>query len=294
MKRLLQLVLLVVCITVLQGCNTLKRDDYVKTKLLSKAELIPKAEFQFTLNPNTPIDLRGKYSHDRSVDSVNVLYYGTPVTALAQMLSHAALTSSAKEGKLAEQQLQANESVEPIRRTVKSLTNQALLNGHAGYVSGLALSGTQVIEVKPIFFVNQEMTEVSLTLVAWINAHNFSEKKSNRKNQKSKKYHNIIKVHASPITSGEINDTAEGKIKIQAHLSRLFTSAIDSLEKDVSGFYLKATIPQTLHIGQGSKKQFLRGNVLEHSCKTIVVQNLRKWIIRYPSTQITNLEKNCS
>lgn len=286
MKHLIFIMLL---FTALTGCKSVKRDDYVRATLLSEQNLISEAEFQFYLDTQQPIDIRGDYSHDRSIEGAHMMYQGPPAAALAQLFTHAAISSSLKEEKLRAQQDAANEAILPLRNLASTIHIDSLVTENTFYTAELNLENKKLVHVKPIFFSDSTMTNLSLKLVAWID---LPASKSSKKI--NKQYQNIIEVHAKPLTEEERGRLLSDSSELSLRLKSLFNSAVLSVQRDVSGEYSSPVAQQTLHILEGKKKEFMRGEVLEQSCESVVVKNLRNWIIHYPSEKVANLNQNCS
>jgi hypothetical protein len=283
------LVLILLLFTALTGCKSVKRDDYVQATLLPEQNLISATEFKFYLDTQLPIDIRGDYSHNRSIEGANMLYQGPPAAALAQLFTHAAIASSLKEEKLRAQQDEANEAILPLRNLANSIQLDSIIAENTFYSSELNPDNKKLVNVKPIFFADSTMTNLSLKLVAWIDLP-----KSKKSKKAKKMYQNIIEVHAKPLTKEERDILLSDSSELTLRLQKLFNSAVMSVQRDVSGEYSSPVAQQTLHILEGKKKEFVRGEVLEKSCESVVVKNLRNWIIHYPSAKVANLNQNCS
>lgn len=287
-------ILILLLFTALTGCKSVKRDDYVQATLLSEKNLISATEFKFYLDTQLPLDIRGNYSHNRAIEGANVLYQGPPAAALAQLFTHAAITSSLKEEKLRAQQDEANEAILPLRYLANSIQLNSIVANNAFYSSEPNPNDKKQVNVKPIFFSDSTMTNLSLKLVAWIDFPKSKKAKKTTKAKKTKMYQNIIEVHAKPLTEKERDLLLADSSNLTLHLQKLFNSAVKSVQRDVSGEYSSPVAQQTLHILEGKKKEFVRGEVLEKSCESVVVKNLRNWIIHYPPAKVTNLTQNCS
>jgi len=283
------LVLILLLFTALTGCKSVKRDDYVRATLLPEQNLISATEFKFYLDTQLPIDIRGDYSHNRSIEGANMLYQGPPAAALAQLFTHAAIASSLKEEKLRAQQDEANEAILPLRNLANSIQLDSIIAENTFYSSELDPDNKKLVNVKPIFFADSTMTNLSLKLVAWIDLP-----KSKKSKKAKKMYQNIIEVHAKPLSKEERDVLLSDSSELTLRLQKLFNSAVMSVQRDVSGEYSSPVAQQTLHILEGKKKEFVRGEVLEKSCESVVVKNLRNWIIHYPSAKVANLNQNCS
>ncbi|MCF2857034.1 hypothetical protein L1286_06115 [Pseudoalteromonas sp. SMS1] len=280
-------------IAALTGCKSAKRDDYVVAKSLNKDNAIAQNEFKFYLNLDNKLDLRGEYSHDRSVAGTHMMYYGTPATALAQVFSHAAINSSMQEKKLREQQDQANKLIMPLIEASKSVTHKSLAESKRHYVvDHPPIAGEKTVQVRPIFFANQDMKKLSLKLVAWIEKPK-SKKTKSRKKLNNLMYQNIIEVHGATWSEELAGQLMNGNADISKQYDALFDRAIESLKKDLSGTYSQVPQQQTLHIKKKNNKQFLRASVIEHSCEYVVIKNLRNWILHYPANYVTNLPSQC-
>jgi len=287
-------ILILLLFTALTGCKSVKRDDYVRATLLSEKNLISATEFKFYLDTQLPLDIRGNYSHNRAIEGANVLYQGPPAAALAQLFTHAAITSSLKEEKLREQQDEANKAISPLRNLANSIQLNSIVESNAFYSSEPNQNDKKQVNVKPIFFSDSTMTNLSLKLVAWIDLPKSEKAKKAKKPKKTKMYQNIIEVHAKPLTEKERDLLLADSSNLTLHLQKLFNSAVLSVRRDVAGEYSSPVPQQTLHILQGEKKKFVRGEILDKSCESVVVKNLRNWIIHYPSEKIANLNQNCS
>lgn len=291
MKLNLFTFLCLVIVTALTGCNSVKRDDFVVSTELSKSNLISEENFKFYLDPTLPVDVRGIYSHNRTIggSEQTALYYGDAVMVLTQVLTHAAMNSSAMESKLKKQQQQANEKVKPLLSVVGQAKTETLLAEQSQWQSEMPEVGSNVVQVKPIFFSNQEMNRLSLKLVSWI------DKKPTKYNKKdTKKYQNIIEIHERQLPEDVVNKIKLGQIDITPYLKKLFNQALDTLKKDVAGAYAEKMKQKTFHILSGNKKVFVRGSIVEQSCDFVVLKNLRDWIIKYPADDLVNLENNCN
>ncbi|MBQ4811246.1 hypothetical protein A7985_01840 [Pseudoalteromonas luteoviolacea] len=293
MIRIKKLLVSLVTIAALAGCKSPKRDDYVVAKSLNKDDVIEQSEFKFYLDLNAPVEIRGEYSHDRSIDSAQVMYYGTPGAALVQVFSHAAINSSLKEQRLKEQQEEANRYIGPLIEASKQVTHVTLTEDMSDYVvKQLPVAGDKTVNVKPIFFSNQDMNKLSLKLIAWIEKPKSSKTKS-RKKLSNLMYQNIIEVHGSTWSEETATALMDGQADIADHYEALFVRAVESLKKDLSGTYSQTPQQQTLHIKKKNTKQFLRASVIEQSCEYVVIKNLRNWILHYPASYVTNIQNQC-
>ncbi|KZN67564.1 hypothetical protein [Pseudoalteromonas luteoviolacea] len=293
MIRIKKLLVSLVTIAALTGCKSPKRDDYVVAKSLNKDDVIEQSAFKFYLDTSAPVEIRGEYSHDRSIDGSQVLYYGTPGAALVQVFSHAAINSSLKEQKLKEQQEEANRYIQPLIEASKQVTHVTLTQGMSDYlVRQLPVAGDKTVHVRPIFFSNQDMNKLSLKLIAWIEKPKSSKTKS-RKKLNNLMYQNIIEVHGSTWGDELATQLMEGQADISEQYEALFVRAVDSLKKDLSGTYVLTPPQQTLHIKKKNNKQFLRASVIEQSCEYVVIKNLRNWILHYPASYVTNIQNQC-
>lgn len=277
-------IVLALGLTALSGCKSAKRDDYVAAVELNKSNYIAKHDVRLVLNPEMNADIRGLYSHNRSIEQGSMLYAGTPGAALVQVFAHAAINSSLQENKLSQQQTAANKEIQSFRDTIGAVSIGTLLS--ADYLEKVVsdeVENSSAVNVRPIFFVSGDLSHVSLKLVSWINVPGKPKKNT-------KRYQNIIEVHAEPLSDEVIRQIREGsnKAQLRAKLSGILNRAIMSLHDDLVGAHGNNTVQQTIKIKSGNRTQFIRGNIIAKSCDYTVLKNLRKWIIHYPSSVVAS------
>ncbi|RZM81652.1 hypothetical protein C3B51_07865 [Pseudoalteromonas rubra] len=271
-------------LTTLSGCKSPKRDDYVTAIELNKSNYIAKHDVRLLLNPELNADIRGRYSHNRSIEQGSMLYAGTPGSALVQVFAHAAINSSLQENKLSKQQTAANKEIQPFKDAIGEVSIGKLLSSeHLKKVVNSEEANVNSVNVKPIFFVSGDLSHTSLKLVTWINADDQRKKNARR-------YQNIIEVHAERFSDEEIRQIRQGTNGelLLSKMSEMLNRAITSLHDDLVGAYAEKTAQQTLKIISGNRTRFIRGNIIAHNCDYTVLKNLRKWIIHFPSNVVAN------
>ncbi|ABE56433.1 hypothetical protein Sden_3157 [Shewanella denitrificans OS217] len=285
--------LILLCIlTALSGCKSPNRDDYISAKLLSKADFIQEEQFTFSLESLSAIDVRGEYVNDDSINQPSIMYAGIGAGGmLAQVVAHAAINSSLQDNALSERQIMANMQIEPISRLVLETKFQDFLGKYQDFYVSIDKADNKTIFLKPIYFVSQNLERLSLKMVVW------SGKKNKGKRKQNWEYQNLIEVNSRVLNKDEIDKiiSGQGKELLDALLMEMSQLALSSLQSEVTGVISQRLLdpsvkPATITIKTGETKEYIRGTIVEHSCRYTLIRNLRNWLIHYPTSQVLSPE----
>lgn len=266
-----------VFLTALVGCgSTPKRDDFaVYVNNLGAFTQQDRLSVSF-VNPHF-VDIRGIYDNDTSTNGTPILYDGSAglIGVALQVGIHAGMTSSARSSQLAEQQKIANEKILPLTNKLGDMVVSDLVVENKSLVTSTENSNKNNIMLRPIFFANEEMNEISLKLVAWIPG-----KKAANPN-----YQNLVHIHSGAFhkdLSKPFSDMEPDEIR--QHMSNLLDSGINVIHKDISGSYHSTNAKaETFVVNQNNKRKVIRGELIEKNVGYKVVKNLRNWYVLLPN-----------
>jgi len=280
--RLLVTLFAVVCIA---GCgSTAKRDDFVtytKSQLTNEFNNIP----SFYFDGAELVDVRGEYSKEDAIEQGNIMYSADAGVAglLAQIATHAVINESARSGKLAALQEKANEVLLPFEPVIQSLKLINLVNKNSTKFSVLDeySQDNAVVKSKPIFFVAQDLSNITLKNIVWV------DKKSKRKKSKFL-YSNMIQVSSRNYTKQERRLIREDNGSfLEAEFGQLLNASLAIASKDISGEYASGVQKTaTFKFLKGRKKNYLRGAKVDTLSNNLVLRNLRSWLIVLPEQSI--------
>lgn len=263
-------------LTALLGCgSTPKRDDYAKhVNTLERNEAfrdIPLA----LVNPSQ-LDLRGIYDYDTTTTGTSMLYDGSAglIGVALQAGIHASLTSSARSSQLADQQMAANSMIAELIDSVSSISTRDLVNIYTERLVDASDTSSDTLMLRPIFFSNDNMDEISLKLVAWIPG----------RTPKHPRYQNLVHIYGAAIsrdTTVPFTDIEQSQT--QDYMSKLLESAITVVLDDITGNYDNGTAQaKTFIVKQNDSSQVIRGRLMSSTCDYQVVKNLREWFVLLP------------
>ena len=277
MKRLI-----IILSFLIVGCgSTPYRDDYAKHVNLMKNSYFSESNFKFSFVENSNVDLRGKYSRNDTADASPILYQGGAGLAglLVQIGTHSTMVSAQRSAKLAMAQEQANQPILPLINITKDIALVDLIDEHKSQWVNVDNIDEKIAHIKPIFFSNKDMTELSIKAVVWL-------PKQNKKGRKKPKfnYKNMIHIHGkklNKVQQQKLIDGDEEFLKLQ--LSTLLKTAINIAKDDLTGSYVKKkSRTKTFFINNDSGKKVIRGTIVAEKCGYKVIQDLHSWFIALP------------
>lgn len=263
-------------LTALLGCgSTPKRDDYAKhVNTLERNEALRDIPLAL-VNPSA-LDLRGIYNYDTTTTGTSMLYDGSAglIGVALQAGIHAGMTSSARSSQLADQQMAANSKVAELIDSVQSISTRDLVNTYAERLVDAAVAPNNTLMLRPIFFSNDTMDEVSLKLVAWIPG----------RTAKSPRYQNLVHVYGAAISRDSTEPfTNLEPSQTQDYMSKLLESAVSVVLDDISGHYDDGAVKaETFIVSQNDSSYVIRGTLISSTCDYQVVKNLRQWYVLLP------------
>jgi hypothetical protein len=277
------LLLLLVSITI--GCSsTPYSDDHVQHVNSVDRKILQDKKVTFSLSDAQLVDLRGKYRSNDTIGQSTIMYQGGAglIGLLAQIGTHAAIVNSSRNGKLSLAQEQANEQVKPLLDLTKEMTVLTLLGKYSSELLSAEAATKNTLIVRPIFFSNSEMNQLSLKLVAWI--------PSEQKGRKKKfLYQNIVEVYGS-----SLDDTERQSLLLNtddmltSKLSKLLQTAMHVVSNDLKGIYDRVDrTNKTYFIKEGTQNKVVRGSLVEENCGYYVIQDLHSWLIAFPAQEAT-------
>jgi hypothetical protein len=291
--------MLLTAILVIGGCASPQKPDY--TRFQKSAELAQGEPSETPLNilfvSPGPVDVRGVYNPDDNIGGNGMLYAGDAGAGgmLAQVLIHAAISSSAQDKKLAEQQKQANKILEPIQDLITKIDTTMLEHEspHYRFVTTAPDDAVLVVRSQPIFFVSQDFTTFSVRNMVEVSTLAAPTKKQRGKKKKSTSYENLIEVIGAPVAKGselELYRKDDGK-ELDAIFSDLYRISLELLIADFQDKYATGTPQVSFRFTQGEHSRFERGNVLQSDCNRTLIRNLRGWLISFNTPQ--DPQKSC-
>jgi len=271
----------------LVGCgSTPYRDDYAKHVNLIADNYYDDANFKFSFSENPNADLRGLYSQNDTVDATPILYQGGAGLAglLVQIGTHSSIVQSQRNEKRAKEQEQANKPILPLINLTKEVPLIDLIGENSFQLVSLENAVSDTVKIKPIFFSNSDMTELSLKSIVWLP----SQDKSKRRKQKFK-YKNMIQVYSQRLNESQHKKLVNGdKGFLSEVLSSLLTTALYITKNELTGQYSKVKGPvQTFFIKDGSGEKVIRGSIVAEKCGYQIIQDIHSWFIAYPKPEVT-------
>jgi len=274
--------LLIIFSLILVGCgSTPYRDDYAKHVNLITKNHSNKANFTFSFAESSTVDLRGQYSRNDTANASPILYQGAAGLAvmLIQIGAHSSLVNSQRNEKLAVEQEQANQSLSPLINLTKNITLIDLIKEHNVHSQDLESTDAIVVQMKPIFFSNKDMTKLSLKSIVWIPIEN-----KHKKRKQKYKYKNMIHIYGNELNESQRQKLIDGDATfLSLQLSNLINTAINITKNDLTGGYSqKINRDKTFFIDDGSGKKVIRGSIVAKQCGYQVIQDLHSWFVAFP------------
>lgn len=271
----------------LMGCNsTPYRDDYARHVNTMKKAPMEASAFRMIFSDGDQVDLRALYDNDTTMGNSNVLYQGGPgaaglIALVAQIGVHSSIVSSQREERLATLQDSANSQIQPLLNIVGNLQlSQLLAPEHKSWLTSSLSSDIDTLYVKPIFFSNTDMTQLSVKVVAWIPDPNGSKKQPD-------KYKNLIHVVNTPLSDEQRTLLINGdQVLLQQMLAKLLGTAINITYGATTGKFadVKGTM-KTYKMPNAGKNKVFRASHIADTCEHTIVRNLRQWLIAIPKAQ---------
>ena len=282
MKLLLAVIVVILCLC---ACSSPKLDDYVKYKVSPQVHELINQKLIIELSDKSSVDFRGVYEPNAKVDSASILYSGDAGVAgvFAQIATHAAMNSSARSVKLSKQQIEANKVLEPFNHVLADFTQGELMHSNKEYSFNEKLDSPQDIYLKsyPIFFVSQDLRTISLKQRILVF----------RANDKDPLYQNLIEV-VSPAIQGDNPHgllLQEDGALLKKLTKNLYKESLSFVISDIYGEYKDVTSPQkSYRFYQGESLRVERGVRLESRSESMLIRNLRGWLVAFPNTSVEN------
>ena len=282
--------LLLITSLILVGCGaTPYQDDYTKHVNLLENSYFTDSNYKFSFSEeNQSVDLRGVYSQDDTAYSTPIMYQGGAglAGAVAQLATHGTIINSMRDSKLAAEQVQANQIIQPLINIAQEIPLNDLVGEHHPHLVNFNEASTDTIIIKPIFFSNSEMTELSIKSIVWIPLA-----KEQKKRKKKFKYKNMIQVYSPKMSETDHKKLLNGDTEVVKQiLSSLLNTTLHIAEDALKGQYAKVTSPaETFLIENESENQVIRGYVVADKCNYQVIRDLRLWLFARPKNDGTSL-----
>lgn len=282
--------ILITCLMLTACASKPKQDDYLQHVAPSQSVLQESQPVQVLLNAATPLDVRGEYSADDSVNAGNVMYSGAAgiVGMMAQVATHAAISSNMQDSKLSEQQVAANRVLLPLEGVIKATTQQHLQQPSSSVAYTDDATATQLLVSRPIFYMSQDASTVSLRHMVTLQQQN---KKG--KGKPTVLYQNVIEVYA-PSVSNEKSKAAiehwkdnKGALFLQTTQS-LYAKSMAIVLDDIRGKITSTGQQKTISFAYGKITRTERATLLSNDCHYTTVRNLRGWLMSIPTTSVNS------
>lgn len=268
----------------LVGCNsTPYRDDYARHVNTMKKSPLEASSFQMIFSDGDQVDLRALYDNDTTMGSTNMMYQGAPgaaglIALVAQIGVHSSIVSSQREERLASLQDSANSQIQPLLNLTGGMQLSALLvPEHQPWLTTSLNPETDTLYIKPIFFSNTEMTQLSVKVVAWIPDPKGSKKQPD-------KYKNLIQVLNAPLSAEQRTQLISGdQAMLQSMLSDLLSTALEIAHGATTGKFANVqNTMKTYKLPNSDKNKVFRATHIADTCEHTIVRNLRQWLIAIP------------
>lgn len=266
--------LLLIPVLFILGCgSTPNTQDYIRyvNKLDPKRNDSSDLMFEF-VQPN--VDLRAYYNRNSSVNSPDILYQGGAGIAglLAQVGTYASVINNQRNKLLVKAQADANKRIQGTINKVTDMALSDMVNPSLRTKFSQGSEGSKTVNIRPIFFTNDQNDHINLKMVAWI-----AKKKSKRKKDKYW-YANLIEVQSSTNEQGIANENLE------AYLSALLNQALMTLDKDLTGqFSASSQTMENVVVNVNNRQKIMRGYFVEKTCTHSTFRNLHSWLIVRPT-----------
>jgi hypothetical protein len=138
----------------------------------------------------------------------------------------------------------------------------------------------ETLIVKPIFFSNSEMNQLSLKLLAWIPSEQKGKKKTFL-------YQNMVEIYGSSLDVTESqNLLLNTDDMLRSKLSKLLQTAMYVVSNDLKGIYGRVDrANKTYFIKEDTHNKVIRGSLVEEHCGYYVIQDLHSWLIAFPAQE---------
>lgn len=266
------------------GCASAKRDSYATYSRNGTAQL---TNLTVQLQPQESVDVRGVYDANDSVGTGGMMYSGAAGAggAVAQLLIHAAVSSTAQERKLAAQQSEADKVLIPFQEHLALLSAQSLLHTDSRYSFGeQAPSGDAQLLSRPIFYLTQDSRRVSVIHVVEVRG-------ANPKGDPI--YSNVIEVLGPLLPQDSATEVllSSTELGLEQQIVELYRQSLDLAVRDVRREFATASSPQqTFRIEGSDMARVERGSGLVSDCKFQAIRNLRGWVIAFPTEPLEDCE----
>ncbi len=269
----------IVFVLFLCACTQHKYDDYAKYIENSEPLNVFSERLFVNIKGDEPISLRGTYDNNNTIESNQILYAGTAGLGgfVAQVMTHSAINSSMKSGKLSLQQAEANQILKPFENILLKYTQESLRHDGYGY-QFLASEPTEdgfIIDSYPVFYMSQNMA--SLTLKHVVKVYRFEDE--------GVFYQNVIEVISPTIESEDIaHDLVENDgALLKNTLSNLYKNSLSMVVADLMGEYKSSnSIQKSYRIHSGDNMRVERGINVSENNGMLVIKNLRGWLVAFP------------
>lgn len=271
----------IVFILLMLGCSTPKLDDYTKHTSLPFSDHLQQASVVVSVQQNEPIDFRGTYKQGQELEQVDMTYYVSSVEgAVAQVITHAILNSNLQKDKLAQNQVEANKILIPIKTSLHGLTHQTLVHQSDAYTFGTNVSTYDEILISshPIFFISQDFK--SITLKHHITAQDHGKIL----------YENMVEVIPAKFKLQNLEkELQNNELSTLKNLSQeLYKDSLKLAIEDMKGqFKINKNQQKTYSFEYNGQPRFERGTWVKNDNNNIVIKNLRGWLIVFPKTYQT-------
>ncbi|WP_182288506.1 hypothetical protein [Vibrio spartinae] len=282
---------LMIFMITLVGCgSTPYQDDYTKHVNLIADGYINDTNFRFTFEDLSRVDLRGLYSLNDTIKSPNMLYQGDAglVGVIAQISARIAMVHSQRDDKLAKEQEKANEQIQPLRKIADELSLTDMVGDYHAYLVNAEEADRKTINIKPIFFSNSDMTNVSIKSIVWLSS---SDRHKSRRY--GIKYRNLIQVYSQTFTESQTKNLIDGNGEFLSQvLSSLLRMTLYVVKNELMGKYSEIKNPdQNFLIKDNSGVKVVRGSAVDNRCGYRIIQDIHSWFIAYPEAEALSQNK---
>jgi hypothetical protein len=227
------------------------------------------------------VDFRGAFDSSQAVEHAPMMYQGGAGAGvfLAQIFTHAAISSSMQKDKLSKQQVQANKVLAPIEKLLKNLSQESLVHDSDLYTffNESESDGNIILTSLPIFFMSQDMASITLKHVVTVQ----------QANQKGMLYQNVIEVISPVIATHDLNEELKknGGMRLNKITKSLYEYSLSLALADLKGEYNNSeSLQESFRFHQGNQLRFERGVSIKNDESNSVIRNLRGWLVAFPSS----------
>ncbi|MCO7226457.1 hypothetical protein [Pleionea sp. CnH1-48] len=275
---MMKLIAIILASTLLLACtSTPKTKDYTKFQRNTDSLPLENAHLTIILKAEQLVDFNGVYSSDRSVSQAGMMYSGSAGGAgfLAQILTHAAVTSSSQQSKLNENQKKANKVLAPFKEELNSFRQSELVHKNPNYQFSQTKESGINVETTPMFYLSQDMKNIVLKLLVSVT----SEK------QKKPIYQNLVEYVSKDVTDKNKVDywSKNSSQNLKTTSKELYQASLQLAIKDIKNeLSSKSSQTKTYRYYTGEALKIERGALVQSNCKRTTVRNLRGWLISFP------------